>query len=238
MSTLTNISKTSLIAASLALLFGTANAEVATKPVQLAQAQSTQGSSDVQGGSSGSADQGSGQSASGMSGSSADQQGQSGQTSGGTGMSSDQAGQSGTSGQSGTAGTSGAGKGQGGQAAAGKGKGTPTVFMLVPVEVAAADNSMKQGCWVRIYDRENFLGETLTLIGPTTLADMSGPFGLDWDDRVNSIETGPKAMVTVYDDPGYEEQVAQFKPGQKVADLSKRMGFFDEFASIRVNCQK
>lgn len=233
MSTLTNISKTSLIAASLALLFGTANAEVATKPVQLAQAQSTQGSPDAQSGSSGSAASGSG-----MSGSSADQQGQSGQASGGAGTSSDQAGQSGTSGQSGTAGSSGAGKGQGGQAAAGKGKGTATVFMLVPVEVAAADNSMKQGCWVRIYDRENFLGETLTLVGPTTLADMSGPFGLDWDDRVNSIETGPKAMVTVYDDPGYEEQVAQFKPGQKVADLSKRMGFFDEFASIRVNCQK
>jgi hypothetical protein len=91
---------------------------------------------------------------------------------------------------------------------------------------------------VRVYDRENFMGDRLTLQGPISLADMSGPFGLNWDDRVNSLETGPRAIVSVYDNPGFIDPVGQFKPGQRIPDISTRTGLFDEFASIRVNCQR
>lgn len=112
------------------------------------------------------------------------------------------------------------------------------VYMLVPVDVAMKGSPMLSGCWARIYDRENFSGENLTLAGPISLADMTGPFGINWDDRVKSIETGPAATVTVYDNENYRDLVAQFKPGQRVTDVSKRMGFFDEFASVKVDCRK
>ena len=115
---------------------------------------------------------------------------------------------------------------------------TPHVFVLVPVDVAARENSTKSGCWAKIYDGENYMGDTLTINGPVSLADMSGPFGLNWDDRVNSIELGPKAMMTVFDNEGFRDQVAQFKAGQKVPDISRKLGFFDEFASIRLTCMK
>jgi hypothetical protein len=111
---------------------------------------------------------------------------------------------------------------------------TPHVFMLVPVEVAAS----RGGCWAKIYDGENYTGDTLTLAGPISLADMSGPFGLNWDDRVNSVEIGPKATLTVFDNEGFRDQVGQFKSGQKVPDISKKLGFFDEFASVRMTCSK
>ena len=116
-------------------------------------------------------------------------------------------------------------------------KATGVVLMLVPTAVANRDNSMKRGCWARIYSGTNYSGDTLTLSGPLSVADMSGPFGLNWDDKVDSIELGPKASLTVFDNEGFKDQVAQFKPGQKVPNISKALGFFDEFASVRLNCR-
>ncbi|WP_181373268.1 beta/gamma crystallin domain-containing protein [Massilia glaciei] len=123
-------------------------------------------------------------------------------------------------------------------AAAGRATVPTAVFMLVPIDVAAKDNSMRSGCWARIHSANNYAGDTLVLTGPLSLADMSGPFGLNWDDRVDSVEMGPKATLTVYDNERFEDLVGQFKPGQKVPDISKKMGFFDEFASVRLTCTK
>lgn len=117
------------------------------------------------------------------------------------------------------------------------GQEAEAVVLLVPVDVTT-QNQANKGCWARIYDRENYTGDMLTLVGPVQLADMSGPYGLDWDDRVNSIQVGPQATVTVFDDPLWQERVAQFKPNQKQADLSERLGFFDEFGSVSVTCNR
>lgn len=142
-----------------------------------------------------------------------------------------------TQGGSGTAGTTGVAPGATQQRTARAGT-TPYVFMLVPADVAAKQSATKGGCWAKIYDGENYMGDTLTLNGPISLADMTGPFGLNWDDRVNSIEVGSKATLTVFDNEAFRDQVAQFKSGQKVPDISKKLGFFDEFASVRLTCGK
>lgn len=125
-----------------------------------------------------------------------------------------------------------------GQAGATAGTAARPVFMLVPAETAGKDSPLKSGCWTRVYDGENFTGDSLTVVGPVSVSEMSGPYGLNWDDKVNSIEAGPKATVTVFDNAGFRDQVAQFKPGQKVPDVSKKLGFFDEFGSIRVACSR
>lgn len=144
----------------------------------------------------------------------------------------------GGSGAAGATGTS-AGAAQRGEQRTGRVAGTtPYVFMLVPVDLAAKESSTKGGCWAKIYDGENYMGDTITLAGPISLADMSGPYGLNWDDRVNSIEIGPKATLTVFDNEGFRDQVGQFKSGQKVPDITKKLGFFDEFASVRMTCSK
>lgn len=123
-------------------------------------------------------------------------------------------------------------------AAAGQAKMPPHVFMLVPTNTAPQMDIAKQGCWARIYSAANYGGDTLTLGGPLALADMSGPFGLNWDDRVESLQMGPRATMTVYDNEAFRDQVALFKPNQQVADISRPLGFFDEFASIRLTCTK
>lgn len=117
-------------------------------------------------------------------------------------------------------------------------KATGVMLMLVPTAVAAKDNAMKRGCWARIYSGTNYSGDTLTLSGPLSIADMTGPFGLNWDDKVDSIELGPKASLTVFDNEQFKDQIAQFKPGQKVPNISKALGLFDEFASVRLSCGK
>ncbi len=174
----------------------------------------------------------SGTTQSGASGMNAGQAGSSGAS-----ASSGSSGQSATSGQSGSAGQQGASSGASGGA---KQAAPPTVVMMVPIQVASQNAAMKQGCWAKVYDRENYIGDSLTLIGSVGLPDMdvNGPFGLNWDDKVNSIELGPRARVLVYDNENYLDPVAEFKPGQRVADISKRMGFFDEFASVRIDCQQ
>jgi hypothetical protein len=116
-------------------------------------------------------------------------------------------------------------------------KPTGVLLMLVPTAVAAKDNAMKGGCWARIYSGTDYSGDTLTLSGPLSLADMTGPFGLNWDDKVDSIELGPKATLTVFDNEAFRDQIAQFKPGQKVPNISKALGLFDEFASVRLSCR-
>lgn len=199
--------KTILLAVSMTMTFGVANADLAQDPLWLAEARGDQNTSS----------------------------GQSGPSSSGAGMS---GGRSDSTTQSGASGASGAAKSQT-QAGAGAGKAPPAppIILLVPIDVVGTNSAIKKGCWTRIYDRENYVGDSLTVIGPAALADMTGPYGLNWDDRVNSIETGPNATVMVYDNEDFRDPVAQFKPGQRVPDLSKRLGFFDEFASIRVECK-
>ncbi len=142
--------------------------------------------------------------------------------------------------QSRAADSSGAGQSRSSTSAAGStgANAKAPVVVLFPLDVITVDSAMNKGCWARIYDRENYNGDSLTVVGPTSIADMTGPFGLNWDDRVNSIQVGPKTTVTVYDNENFRDQVARFKPGQKVSDLSKRLGFFDEFASIRLDCSQ
>lgn len=141
-----------------------------------------------------------------------------------------QQGQTGTT-QQGQAGAS--AKGQTGAAAQGTRQARaepgaiPVVMVLVPVKMAstaqdgsqAATRGMAEGCWVRLHGRQNFGGDTLTLVGPVDMPTMTGPFGFEWDDKLSSIEVGPKATVTLYGEENFRRQMTQLQPGRKVADL-------------------
>ena len=230
MNTLMKSCKTAFAATALSMVFSPVVASSSDAVPQVAQAQSSASAS--QGAASGS---NSGTPA----GNTADTtSSSSGETSGASNASGDSA----SSGQSGQ---------QSGSAASGKGASAKSgsaktdnakapVYLLVPVDVANNESTMKNGCWAKLYSRENYGGDMLTLVGPTTLPDMdsTGFFGLNWDDRVESVELGPKAVMTVYDNENYRDQVGQFKAGQRVADISKRVGLFDEFASLRIDCQQ
>ena len=111
-----------------------------------------------------------------------------------------------------------------------------TTFLLIPINTPEQNQWMKKGCWAKFYDDRNFAGDNLTLMGPVDMPDMTGPFGIDWKGKISSVETGPKARVLVYDNENYKDLVSTFAPAKKSADVSKKMGFFDEFSSLQVKC--
>jgi hypothetical protein len=109
------------------------------------------------------------------------------------------------------------------------------LLLLVPTMVSV-DNATKNGCWARLYDQKNFKGDSFTLGGPIELAEMKGPFGFSWENKIRSLETGPKTSLTIYDNRNFRDQDRKIAKGAKVPDLSKKMGFFDDFRSLKMSC--
>lgn len=112
----------------------------------------------------------------------------------------------------------------------------PVSYLLVPLKTPEQDQWMKKGCWAKFYDNEGYAGDMLTLMGPVEMNDMVGPFGIDWEDKISSLQTGPNTTVFVYDNEGLRQLVATFKPDQKVPVVNRKMGFFEEFESLKITC--
>ena len=108
--------------------------------------------------------------------------------------------------------------------------------MMVPM-IVSKNLSMDKGCWVRLYDRKNLEGDSLLLVGPINMANMIGPFGVDWENKVRSLETGPKANLTIYDNRNFRDEDKFIDPDKRIPDLSKKMGFFDNFRSMMLSCK-
>ena len=49
--------------------------------------------------------------------------------------------------------------------------GEVPVVMMVPMQ-ASNDLAMEKGCWAKLYDKKNFQGDSLLLVGPINLARM------------------------------------------------------------------
>ncbi|QYF93139.1 hypothetical protein KY495_20990 [Massilia sp. PAMC28688] len=120
-----------------------------------------------------------------------------------------------------------------------KGAPAPIVsLVLVPIVPVAQDPITKGGCWARLHDGQSFSGDALTVAGPLDMPTLVGPFGIDWKGKISSVETGPKATLMVYDNENYHQLVSTFKPGVRIADVSKRLGFFDQMRSLKITCTK
>jgi hypothetical protein len=109
------------------------------------------------------------------------------------------------------------------------------VIVMVPMQVSN-DLVMDKGCWVKLYDKKNYQGDSLLLVGPINLPQMLGPFGNNWENKVRSLETGPKANLIIYDNRNFRDEDKFIDPDKKVPDMSKKMGFFDDFRSMQLSC--
>lgn len=109
------------------------------------------------------------------------------------------------------------------------------VVMMVPVEISDKI-ALEKGCWVKLYDKKNFEGTSLSLVGPINLPRMVDPFGFNWENKVRSLETGPNTNLTIFDNRNFKDEDKFVDPGKKIPNLSKTMGFFDNFRSLILNC--
>jgi hypothetical protein len=124
---------------------------------------------------------------------------------------------------------------QKGASSAGSSAPNAPIIVLVPLAVATT-STFADGCWVKLHDATDFKGNQLSLVGPVDMPNMRTAFGTDWSGQFDSVQVGPKATVTVYDNENYAQKAATFKPGAKVADLDEKMGTFEQIRSVKVAC--
>jgi hypothetical protein len=58
-------------------------------------------------------------------------------------------------------------------------------------------------CWADFFEESQYKGQHLLLEGPTQLENLSKVNGENWERRIHSIKIGPKAKVTVYQNPKF-----------------------------------
>lgn len=80
-----------------------------------------------------------------------------------------------------------------------------------------------KGCYVRIYDDENFKGRTAVLRGPGRDANLKDN---KWSgsnafigDGTDSIVTGPNAYFEGFEDKNFTGAVVRIGPNKRIADL-------------------
>jgi hypothetical protein len=114
--------------------------------------------------------------------------------------------------------------------AAAAGADTPLNVIITGAQQAASTEALRNGCWVRLYEAANFSGNSVTLLGPVDVAQPDGPFGMEWEDDVGSIEVGPAAAVSVFSDDDFEGTELRFAAGRRASAAA------DEVESLRITC--
>lgn len=106
----------------------------------------------------------------------------------------------------------------------------PVVLTVTTVSFAEST-----GCWVKLYDGENFTGRSLTLMGAQSLPNLEFGIGYDWEGDIDSVLVGPKARLALYDDEDYTDDRRDLAENARVADLHKTL--FDEgVESMSLTC--
>lgn len=78
------------------------------------------------------------------------------------------------------------------------------------------------GCWVQFYDGKNESGGTIRFDGPMNVANMNDYIfstGEQAGDEPDSLITGSRTWIQVYNDKDYEGKTAYFYPNQKIDSL-------------------
>lgn len=114
----------------------------------------------------------------------------------------------------------------------------PVVMLLVPVEMQTQSSASSHGCWARLYGQDQMKGDTLTLVGPVDMMNMTGPFGIDWGQKVSSIEAGPQAKLTLYSGSGFKNRAATVEAGKRVGNVEDSLGQGQQINSMRISCRQ
>jgi hypothetical protein len=104
------------------------------------------------------------------------------------------------------------------------------------VLVAPSANELQTGCWATFFDQRNFEGDSLTLVGPIELQSLDKGSARQLKRAIDSIVTGPRASLTVYDHQLFSNRSVGFMPGSRETSLVDRLGFAGRIESLRLEC--
>lgn len=112
------------------------------------------------------------------------------------------------------------------------------IVIVVPA-FFATDPNLANGCWARLYDKRDFKGTLLTLVGPVDIPNNSPGYitGFEPGRNFDSVQVGSRATLSVWEKPKYEgNKTATVAAGQALPNLNDRLGDMKEIRSMRVSC--
>lgn len=119
------------------------------------------------------------------------------------------------------------------QTATGDTRPEPTV-VLVPVQIS--DPALQSGCWAQLYDERNFSGSMFTLTGSGALESVDKGSGKELKRHIDSLVTGPKATLRVYEHAMFKDRTVAFGPNSREAGLITKLGFGGNIQSLQLEC--
>ena len=91
------------------------------------------------------------------------------------------------------------------------------------------------GCYVKVFDREQFEGTADFINGPHRYATLSElPNRAQWSKRIRSVQVGPGAVVTVWTDEDFKGASIQMKADAKYGALIDTLA--GKIQSMHVSC--
>ena len=109
-----------------------------------------------------------------------------------------------------------------------------TAVVLLPTTGAA--EQMRAGCWSSFYEERNFIGDSLTLIGPVELQTLDQGSARQLKRDIKSIVTGPRATLVVYEKQTLSARSVGFPPNTREAGMAEALGFGGRIESMRMTC--
>ena len=126
-----------------------------------------------------------------------------------------------------------AGPGSNLQTATGDTRPQPVVIQ-VPVQVTTP--GLEAGCWVQFYAERNFAGDPATLVGPATVETADKFSGKQLKRNIDSLVTGPKATLRVYEHAMFKDRSTTFGPNSREGGLITKLGFGGQIESLQLDC--
>src|SRR5262245_39610259 len=91
------------------------------------------------------------------------------------------------------------------------------------------------GCYVKVFDREQFRGAADFINGPRRYATLDGlPRGARWNKRIRSVQVGPGAVVTVWADEKFKGPSLQMRSDRRYGFLME--SYAGRIKSMDVSC--
>jgi hypothetical protein len=109
-----------------------------------------------------------------------------------------------------------------------------TAVVLLPTTGAA--EQMRAGCWSSFYEERNFIGDSLTLIGPVELQTLDQGSARQLKRDIKSIVTGPRATLVVYEKQTLSARSVGFPPNTREGGLAEKLGYGGRIESLQMTC--
>lgn len=119
------------------------------------------------------------------------------------------------------------------QTATGDTKPQPLIVQ-VPVQVSTPE--LESGCWAQFYGDRNFKGDVATLVGPVQLDTADKMTGKKLKSHIDSLVTGSKATLTVYEHSMFKDRSMVFGPNSREGGLITKLGIGGDIQSLQLSC--